>query len=355
MTGSRTFDRSTAGESKGIHDFQPRFRRTAAAFVESSLDGTALLADGPAYTASPAPNGGRLIDENGNSYTVSPPRDCLVTLTRWPVVGAGSALYDCPSSADDSDPNYEISTPPGDLWSPVNGSAVTSECSGPDYTGGSCSVVALGRDWIELRHKTSQVPGFSYQLVNVATGATVTDPAARNVITDLNATDPARPRCSRLHAKPGGLVRSVGNFSLVATPGAPNAEIQRCSSAQTIHLRTARIAANANAIVWARSSNDTVIRGIQAHTGQRFTITIPRQLRHQLFGLAITNTSIYVSGNILHPHVWTAPLPPPLATWVRDDAEAVVAGDMNRDLRLACDAAVSGRLAGTRRGGRRDR
>ena len=312
-TGSRTVERSKTGGSAAVRDFRPRFHRTAAALIETSLDGTVLLADGPAYTASPAPNGGTLIAENGSSYSVSPPPDCLTTLTRWPVVGAGTALYDCRSSADDVDPNYEISTPPSDVWSPVTGSAIASLCAGPQYTGGSCAVVALGRAWIELRVQPSRVPGFSYRLVSVATGAVVNDPTAGNVIVDLNAADPARRRCSGLHATPGGLVRSVGHFAVVATPSAPNAQIQRCNSAQTIRLRTAGVAANANAIVWAQSSNDTVIRGIQAHTGQHFTITIPGPLRHQLFGLAITKTSIYVSGNILHPRVWTAPLPAPLA------------------------------------------
>jgi hypothetical protein len=124
--GSRTVNRSRTGESVAVRGFQPRFHRTAAALVESTLDGTVLLADGPAYTASPAPNGGTLIAENGSTYTVSPPPNCLTTLTRWPVVGASSALYDCRSSADDTDTNYEISTPPSGVWSPVDGSAVTS-------------------------------------------------------------------------------------------------------------------------------------------------------------------------------------------------------------------------------------
>jgi hypothetical protein len=191
-------------------------------------------------------------------------------------------------------------------------------CGSYTSSAGACTIVGVGRYWIQLLAFKSPDSSVTYLLQNIQNGAVVSSssvkPGGRTGF-DLDARSGTKRLCSPLrypkawnaqtHSWQPGWLNFYGRVALVAG-SAPSfgrssfAYLQRCGSRRRIKLRPGAplvssdaLSGSENEIVW--KSSERVISGVRLPSLQRFRVPLPTVVANDgFFSTALNMRRLYI-------------------------------------------------------------
>jgi hypothetical protein len=225
-------------------------------------------------------------DQTGKRSAITIPPGCFAK-----GMGGVWLLFRCGSGNPPQVRLYRVSIP--GYWRTLAPSPeIVREC-GPPPPYARCDPTAVGSHWVAYSlvpcQTTLHCDNTTSELQNIDTGRVIADPTARDVITDLNASVPARRLCSPVRVPLDGRVTFYAQFAVTfgldPTGDALQTYLKKCGSPLNRLLQVNGNfppAGNRQAIVWAEFAQDGItprsLQTVLLPSLRRRVIKLPTEL-----------------------------------------------------------------------------
>lgn len=255
---------------------------------------------------------GVVLDElTSRQSTVWLPSDCPAPDPNDLMLGGPWLLEGCTGSKLDL---YSLA---GGYWRPV---AIAPGCvSFHAGRGSSCSVYAIGSDWVEYDESSIRL-GDRFVFQNIASGALRRDPANAVTLADLSSPTLAHRLCRPLRTSRGdSMVGLPGRFALAISES--GSVLERCGTRlhRPLALDNGSVidtwsASDARTLAW-NASQGYALDGLFLPSLQPFTVSAPPRRLRSGSGEFASDRHIYLevppAAPTGHFRVFWAPLPQP--------------------------------------------